>query len=80
MSTLEDPVSGDGEDWCQAPGVATSSAHVKLGAWHQAGDPSAESPDTDGSSVLELVDVVKTYRGSPPVHALAGVSLHVADR
>ena len=30
--------------------------------------------------VLELVDVVKTYRGSPPVHALDGVSLQVADR
>ena len=35
--------------------------------------------DTGCSPVLELVDVVKTYRGSPPVHALAGVSLHVAD-
>ena len=34
--------------------------------------------DTD-RAVLELVDVVKTYRGSPPVHALAGVSLHVTD-
>jgi putative ABC transport system ATP-binding protein len=32
------------------------------------------------SPVLELVDVVKTYRGSPPVHALDGVSLQVADQ
>ena len=35
--------------------------------------------DTHQTPVLELVDVVKTYRGVPPVHALAGVSLHVTD-
>ena len=37
---------------------------------------SSQAPE---APVLELADVVKTYRGSPPVHALAGVSLHVAD-
>ncbi len=38
-----------------------------------------EQPVDDRRPVLELVDVVKTYRGAPPVHALAGVSLEVAD-
>jgi putative ABC transport system ATP-binding protein len=42
-------------------------------------DTSGEVSDTRRTPVLELVDVVKTYRGVPPVHALAGVSLHVAD-
>ena len=26
---------------------------------------------------LELIDIVKTYPGEPPVHALAGVNLRV---
>jgi putative ABC transport system ATP-binding protein len=31
------------------------------------------------TAALELIDVVKTYDGEPPVHALAGVSLSVAE-
>jgi len=42
-------------------------------------DTPSDDSDTVAAPVLELVDVVKTYRGTPPVHALAGVSLHVAD-
>jgi putative ABC transport system ATP-binding protein len=45
-----------------------------------AAEVSDTTSDTSSAPVLELVDVVKTYRGSPPVHALDGVSLHVADR
>ena len=47
-----------------------------------AGDAGSQAPESSAPApapVLELVDVVKTYRGSPPVHALAGVSLHVAN-
>ena len=40
---------------------------------------SAAAGSVAAAPVLELVDVVKTYRGSPPVHALAGVSLQVTD-
>jgi putative ABC transport system ATP-binding protein len=42
-------------------------------------DTAGEVSDTEEAAVLELVDVVKTYRGSPPVHALDDVSLRVAD-
>jgi putative ABC transport system ATP-binding protein len=56
--------------------VNTNTEHVEA----PVSDTEPSVADTIGAPVLELVDVVKTYRGSPPVHALDGVSLHVADR
>ena len=38
----------------------------------------SEQAARGASAVLELADVAKVYPGSPPVRALAGVSLSVA--
>ena len=40
--------------------------------------PGAEERTAPAAPVLELVDVVKEYRGDPPVVALAGIDLRIA--
>jgi putative ABC transport system ATP-binding protein len=39
--------------------------------------PGLQGVEAEATPVLELIDVVKEYRGDPPVVALAGVSLRV---
>ena len=48
--------------------MSTQAAAARAGA----------NPGPAGALVLELEQVTKTYPGSPPVHALRGVSLQVA--
>ena len=67
------------EAGCLAPSVASSADVAEWVPGTQPRDGSGPEAAACQAPVLELVDVVKTYRGSPPVHALAGVSLHVTD-
>jgi len=50
---------------------------VSLFARDQAEKPATETPGPDG--VIALRGVVKDYAGPPPVRALEGISLHIAD-
>ncbi len=50
---------------------------MSLFAPDQTEKPATETPGPDG--VIALREVVKDYAGPPPVRALHGVSLHIAD-
>ena len=41
--------------------------------------PTADTPDGEGRTILQLDNVVKEYPGSPPVRAVNGISLTVSE-